>query len=68
MSNLTGKVVGVYVYKGKEVYKVRFPKSANHKDIFVDTIHQPIEVTDERLLETLKIEINGELKSPWTFY
>jgi hypothetical protein len=64
MSNdLNGSIFGVYEYHGIRVFRV---KCEDGSDVYVDDDLKPINVKDDNDLQTIKVRINGELKSPWT--
>jgi hypothetical protein len=63
MSNHLGTIFGVYMYNGYRVFRV---KSVGHPDVYVNDDMVPVVILDTNDLQTIKVMINGELKSPWT--
>jgi hypothetical protein len=63
MSNHLGTVIGLYTYNGYRVNRVLLHSGA---EVYVrDDDHQPVVVLDTNDLQTIKIMIDGELRSPW---
>lgn len=63
MKNTIGVVIGLYTYNGYRVNRVLLESG---KEVYVrDDDHQPVVVLDTNDLQTIKIMIDGELRSPW---
>jgi hypothetical protein len=66
MSKLPGTIFGVYMYNGYRVFRVKFPKSEHKDDVYVNDDMVPVVILDTNDLQTIKVMIDGELKSPWS--
>lgn len=60
---IPGTIFGVYQYNGYRVFRV---KCENMKDVYVNDDFVPVVILDENDLQTIKVLIDGELKSPWS--
>ena len=63
MSKSQGTVFGVYTYNGYRVFRV---KCEDGRDVYVNDDFVPVVILDENDIQTIKVMIDGELKSPWT--
>ena len=63
MSKIIGTIFGVYQYNGYRVFRI---KCDNGHDVYVNDDFQPVVILDEHDLQTIKVMIDGELKSPWS--
>lgn len=63
MNNINGTIFGVYQYNGYRVFRV---KCENGRDIYVNDDMVPVVILDTNDLQTIKVMIDGELKSPWS--
>lgn len=62
MTTINGTIHGVYTYNGYRVFRVR---CEDGRDIYVNDDMVPVVILDDRDLQTIKVMIDGELKSPW---
>lgn len=60
---IPGTIFGVYQYNGYRVFRV---KCEDMKDVYVNDDFVPVVILDENNLQTIKVMIDGELKSPWS--
>ena len=63
MKNIQGTIFGVYMYNGYRVFRV---KCEGKPDVYVNDDYVPVVILDTNDLQTIKVMIDGELKSPWT--
>jgi hypothetical protein len=64
MSKLTGTINGIFNYHDQEILRV---KCEDGTEVYVDRDMRQVIVKDDRELQTIKVVIDGELKSPWSF-
>jgi ribosomal protein L15 len=64
MSNnhITGTIFGVYLFHGVRVFRVKLD---NGGEVYINNESEPVIVKNNNELQTIKVLINGELKSPW---
>jgi hypothetical protein len=63
MSKINGTIFGVYTYNGYRVFRV---VTESGTDVYVNDDFQPVVILDENDIQTIKVMIDGELKSPWS--
>jgi hypothetical protein len=61
MTKINGTIFGVYTYNGYRVFRV---KCEGKPDVYVNDDYEPVVVLDTNDLQTIKVMIDGELKSP----
>ena len=64
MSKLIGTINGIFNYHDQEILRV---KCDDGTEVYVDRDMRQVIVKDDRELQTIKVVIDGELKSPWSF-
>ena len=64
MSKLNGTINGIFNYHDQEILRV---KCDDGTEVYVDRDMRQVIVKDDRELQTIKVVIDGELKSPWSF-
>jgi hypothetical protein len=53
---------GIYVYEGQRIFRYKRP---NMPDMYLNEQDEIVVVKDTNQLQTLKVMIDGVLKSPW---